>query len=183
MRGYFGIGVERSSKWLNAGNLLRTTHAFGGSFFFFVNPALDFKEVKMADTASSTGSLPVYQFASANELLLPKGCQLVGVELTDDAVDLPRFYHPAQAAYVLGPEMGSLSPEMQKRCDRIVKIPMKFCVNVGIAGAIIMYDRLLTQGQYPVRNMQIDITHPHTHIDTQQEFPHAPKRSHQLRKN
>jgi tRNA G18 (ribose-2'-O)-methylase SpoU len=175
MRGYFGIGVERSSKWLNAGNLLRTTHAFGGSFFFFVDPALNFKEVKLADTASSSGSLPVYQFASADDMLLPRGCQLIGVELTDDAIDLPNFYHPAQAAYILGPEMGSLSPEMQARCHHIIKIPMKFCVNVGIAGAIIMYDRLLTQGQYPARKMQLDINHPMTHIDTTQEFPHVSK--------
>jgi tRNA G18 (ribose-2'-O)-methylase SpoU len=176
MRGYFGIGVERSSKWLNAGNLLRTTHSFGGSFFFFVNPSLDFKEVKLSDTAGSAGSLPVYQYASADELMLPRGCQLIGVELTEDAVDLPHFYHPSRAAYVLGPEMGSLSPEMQARCDQIIKIPMKFCVNVGIAGAIIMYDRLLMQGKYPPRQMKIDIDHPSSFIDTTQEFPHVTKR-------
>jgi tRNA G18 (ribose-2'-O)-methylase SpoU len=177
MRGYFGIGVERSSKWLNAGNLLRTTHAFGGSFFFFVDPSLDFKEVKMSDTAGSSTSLPVYHYGSANELMLPRGCQLIGVELTEDAVDLPRFYHPSQAAYVLGPEMGSLSPEMQARCDHIIKIPMKFCVNVGIAGAIIMYDRLLMQGKYPARKMKIEIDHTPSFIDTTQEFPHVSKRA------
>jgi len=33
---------------------------------------------------------------------LPKGCRLVGVELLDEAVDLPNFAHPQQAAYVLG---------------------------------------------------------------------------------
>jgi tRNA G18 (ribose-2'-O)-methylase SpoU len=173
MRGFFGIGVERSSKWFNAGNLLRTTHAFGGSFFFFVDPALDFREVKATDTAASAGSLPVYRFNSAKDVLLPQKCQLVGVELTDEAIELPSFYHPAQAAYVLGPEKGSLSPEMQSRCDSIIKIPMKFCVNVGIAGAIIMYDRMVMQGQYADRKMQIAIDHPSLHIDTQQEFPHV----------
>jgi tRNA G18 (ribose-2'-O)-methylase SpoU len=143
MRGYFGIGVESSSKIMNAGNLLRTTHAFGGSFFFFVQPVVDMYELQQSDTAKSSGEMPVYKFDSPKELLLPRGCKLVGVELTEDAVDLPRFRHPQQAAYVLGPEKGNLSDAMQERCDFIVKIPMKFCVNVGIAGALVIYDRLL----------------------------------------
>src|SRR5690242_852665 len=134
MRGYFGVGVESSSKIMNAGNLLRTTHAFGGSFFFFVQPVVDMHELQQSDTAKSAGEMPVYKFASPKELILPKDCKLVGVELTEDAVDLPRFRHPQQAAYVLGPEKGNLSDAMQERCDFIVKIPMKFCVNVGIAG-------------------------------------------------
>ena len=41
-------------------------------------------------------------------LRLPKGCALVGVELTDDAVELPVFRHPHAAAYVLGRERGAL---------------------------------------------------------------------------
>lgn len=142
-RGYFGVGVEGSSKIMNAGNLLRTTHAFGGSFFFFVQPAIDTRELRHSDTAASTEGMPVYQFENAGEVLLPKGCKLVGVELTEDAIDLPRFRHPPQAAYIMGPEKGNLSDAMQKRCDHIVKIPMKFCVNVGVAGALVIYDRLM----------------------------------------
>lgn len=143
MRGFFGVGIEGSSKIMNAGNLLRTTHAFGGSFFFFVQPVFDRRELEQSDTARSITGMPVYQFDKPDELILPKGCKLVGVELTEDAVDLPTFRHPSCAAYVLGPEKGSLSPEMQARCDFIVKIPMKFCVNVGVAGAIVIYDRLI----------------------------------------
>ena len=147
MRGFFGVGVEGSHKIMNAGNLLRTTHAFGGSFFFFIRPAFNRQELENSDTARSITGMPVYQFDSANDMVLPRGCKLVGVELTDDAVDLPLFRHPHCAAYVLGPEMGSLSPEMQARCDYIVKIPMKFCVNVGVAGAIVLYDRLINNNR------------------------------------
>jgi tRNA G18 (ribose-2'-O)-methylase SpoU len=85
------------------------------------------------------------------ELQLPRGCTLVGVELTEDAVELPSFHHPTAAAYVLGPERGSLSPALAARCDVLVKIPMKFCVNVGIAGAIVMYDRLISKGRFAQR--------------------------------
>jgi tRNA G18 (ribose-2'-O)-methylase SpoU len=52
------------------------------------------------------------------------------------------------AAYVLGPERGDLSDEMSEKCTHIVRIPTKFCVNVQIAGAIVMYDRLTSLSSY-----------------------------------
>ena len=55
------------------------------------------------------------------------------------------------AAYILGPERGELSPDLAARCDWVIKIPTQFCVNVGIAGAIIMYDRMIALGRYPAR--------------------------------
>ena len=43
MRGYFGIGVENVSKAMNAGAVMRTAHAFGANFSFFVGVrCLDF---------------------------------------------------------------------------------------------------------------------------------------------
>ena len=151
MRGYFAIGVERISKPMNLGNLLRSAHAFGASFFFTVEPAFDAKAVRVSDTSDAAKHLPLYTYASVEELTLPRGCQLVGVELTDDAVELPSFRHPACAAYVLGPERGSLSPELTARRDFVVKIPTRFCVNVGIAGAVVMYDRLIAAGRFARR--------------------------------
>ena len=151
MRGYFGIGVESISKPMNLGNLLRSAHAFGASFFFAIAPAFNAREVALSDTSEAARHLPLYTYRTPADLQLPRGCRLVGVELTDDAVDLPTFKHPLAAAYVLGPERGSLSPEMAGRCDLVVKIPTKFCVNVGIAGAIVMYDRLLSTGRFARR--------------------------------
>jgi hypothetical protein len=84
-------------------------------------------------------------------MMLPRRCRLVGIEFTDESQDLPSFHHPLAAAYVLGPERGSLSPEMAERCDAVVKIPTKFCVNVGVAGAIVMYDRIIAHGRFAPR--------------------------------
>ncbi|MFA4846194.1 MAG: RNA methyltransferase [Patescibacteria group bacterium] len=146
MRGYFGVGVEGISKSFNLGNLVRTSHAFGASFFFTINSELNYQDIRASDTSHAAIHMPMYPYASVAEFALPKDCSLVGVELLDEAVDLPTFRHPVRAAYVLGPEKGSLSPELIARCDHIVKIPMKFCVNVGIAGALVIYDRMLSMG-------------------------------------
>lgn len=151
MRGYFAIGVERISKPMNMGSLMRSAHAFGASFFFAVAPETAVRDARHSDTADSDKHLPFYLYESIDELALPRGCALVGVELTDDAVVLPSFHHPSAAAYIFGPERGDLSEAARGRCAHMVKIPTKFCVNVGVAGAIVMYDRLLSRGGFARR--------------------------------
>jgi tRNA G18 (ribose-2'-O)-methylase SpoU len=150
VRGYFGIGAERISKALNLGNLMRSAHGFGAAFTFTIGADYQALEAR-ADTSKGAQHLPHYNWASPAELVLPKGCRLVGVELLDDAIDLPSFRHPKCAAYVLGPERGSLSPEIVGRCDYVVRIPTSFCVNLAMAGAIVMYDRVRTLGRFPAR--------------------------------
>lgn len=151
MRGYFAVGVESMSKPGNAGNLMRTAHSFGASFFFAITPVVDFQQVRSSDTSGAFDHLPFYQYQTPGELALPDGCRLVGVELVDESIPLPSFRHPQRAAYVLGPERGELSPALQARCDFMVQIPMAFCVNVGVAGAIVMYDRMLSMGRFAER--------------------------------
>ncbi|MFZ1104703.1 MAG: RNA methyltransferase [Hyphomicrobiaceae bacterium] len=149
-RGYFGIGAERISKALNLGNLMRSAHGFGASFTFTIGATYQALEAR-ADTSKGAQHLPHYNWASAAELVLPAGCRLVGVELLDEAIDLPSFQHPRCAAYVLGPERGSLSPELVARCDYVVRIPTSFCVNLAMAGAIVMYDRVRALGRFAPR--------------------------------
>ena len=150
MRGYFDVGVERISKPMNVGNLVRSSHAFGASFFFTVAAQYRAAEAR-SDTSKAPDHMPVYNWASIEDMRLPQGCALVGVELTDDAIEMPSFGHPLRAAYVLGPERGSLSPAMLERCRYVIKIPTTFCINVATAGAIVMYDRIKTLGHYAPR--------------------------------
>lgn len=151
MRGYFAIGVEGISKSYNLGSLMRTSHAFGAAFLFTVNAKYQQREGGKIDTSRAPAHVPLFEWDSIDDMDLPKGVQLVAIELTEDAVDLPSFRHPMQAAYILGPEKGSLSPEMTARADHVVKIPTRFCVNVAMAGALVMYDRLRCLGSFPAR--------------------------------
>ena len=149
-RGYFAIGVEGISKPVNLGNLLRSAHAFGASFVFTIGA--DERALEMrADTSKADTHLPLYHWPSLAELALPKGCSLVGVEILDEAADLPSFPHPVRAAYVLGPERGALTPELAARCQHLVRIPAAFSLNLAPAGAIVMYDRLRSLGRFAAR--------------------------------
>lgn len=151
MRGYFAIGAEGMSKPMNLGALMRSGHAFGASFLFTVAADARLRDVYKADTSRSADHVPYYAWDTIADMALPRGCALVGVEITDEAVELPEFKHPLQAAYVLGRERGSLSPQMLARCVAVVRIPTRFSLNVGLAGALVMYDRLLSHGGYGER--------------------------------
>lgn len=135
---------------MNIGNIFRTAHAFDASFVFTVNAHYSVRRSK-SDTARSTSHTPFYEWDAMDDLVLPKGCAMVGVELVDEAVDLPSFRHPARAAYILGPEKGSLGPETLAMCDHIIKIPTKFCINVATAAAIVLYDRTISLGKFRLR--------------------------------
>ena len=149
-KGYFAIGAERMSKALNLGNLMRSAHGFGSSFTFTVEATYQALEAR-ADTSKGQWHIPHYNWTSAGDMALPQGCKLVGVELLEDAIDLPSFRHPLRAAYILGPEQGSLSEELLARCSYVIRIPTSFCVNVAMAGAIVMYDRVRSMARFAER--------------------------------
>jgi tRNA G18 (ribose-2'-O)-methylase SpoU len=150
-RGYFGIGVEGVSKSANVGALLRTAHAFGAAFCFVVGAGFDARAGRLADTADTPEHVPLWRFPSVEAFSLPQRCALVGVELLDDAIELPSFRHPVNAAYVLGPERAGLSPAMLRRCRHVVRIPTRFALNMAVAAALVLYDRLLQHGRFAER--------------------------------
>ncbi len=150
MRGYFGIGVEGVSKAMNAGNLYRSANAFGASFMFTV-AAVYAADDATSDTSDAPGQVPFYRFETVETLQLPEGCALVGVEVHDDAVELPSFRHPRRAAYVLGMERMGLSDDMISCCDHLIRIPTKFSLNLASAGVVVMYDRLISLRRFGAR--------------------------------
>lgn len=136
---------------MNLGAIMRTGHAFGASFVFSVGAPHRLRDMERSDTAKSADQAPYYPWPDIDAMRLPQGCALVGVELCPEARDLPSFRHPLCAAYLLGPEKGDLSEAARARCDHIVRIPTVFCVNLAIAGAIVMYDRTLSMGGFAPR--------------------------------
>jgi tRNA G18 (ribose-2'-O)-methylase SpoU len=150
-RGYFGIGVEGASKSANVGALLRTAHAFGAHFCFIIGAGWDARAGGHADTAETPAHVPLWRFGGPAEFQLPERCVLVGIELSENAIDLPSFRHPPSAAYVLGPERASLSPALLRRCRHVVRIPTRFALNLAVAGALVLYDRLLQHGRFAER--------------------------------
>jgi hypothetical protein len=142
MKGYFGIGVE-GSKAMNVGTLFRTAHAFGASFVFTVRAQYNRREGSHSDTSDTPRSVPTYHFADLSTFRLPLGCRLVGVEISDDAIELPSFRHPRQAAYILAPSARGCRPS-SGALRLFGQDPHSLLDQPGCGAALVMYDRLLT---------------------------------------
>lgn len=149
--GYFGIGVEGVSKSANVGALLRTAHAFGAAFCFTIATGWDACAARRADASDSPSHVPLWRFPDIASLAVTPRCVLVGVELMENAIEMPSFRHPSNAAYVLGRERSALSPELQARCQHVVRIPTRFALNLSLCGALVLYDRLLQNGRFAER--------------------------------
>ncbi len=75
---------------------------------------------------------------------LPKASP-IAVELRPNSESLVDFIHPGADSppiYVFGPEDGSLSGPVVKRCHRFVVIPSFECLNLATSVAAVLYDRM-----------------------------------------
>lgn len=70
------------------------------------------------------------------------GYTIVGLEQSPDSVTLAKFKPTKKVALILGREVEGIEPEVLKKCDINVEIPMhgaKESFNVAVAAAIAMY--------------------------------------------
>lgn len=139
-RGYFGIALYHPKREVNVGSLMRTAALLGASFVAVVGKRF---RPQGSDTLKSYRHIPYFEFESIDKLfkMVPFECQVVGIELTDQAQELKSFSHPKQAIYLLGAEDHGLPKEVLDRCHKVVKLQGEFSMNVAVAGSIVLYHR------------------------------------------
>ncbi len=141
MRGYYGIGVENLKSATNLGTLFRSAYTFGANFMFCTGKRY---RHQASDTTKAWRHVPLYQYDDIEELMknMPYQCKLVGVEVADNSLDIITFKHPERCIYLLGAEDTGLSDNAINACDHIVEIKnLSQCLNVAVAGSIMMYER------------------------------------------
>jgi len=139
MRGYFGIGIEKTKNAVNIGTLWRSANILGASFVFTIGKRY---KKQCSDTLVSWRHIPLYHYETIDDLVIPYSCLLIGVELIENAKPLATFKHPQRAIYLLGSEDSGLSSNALKQCHDIIVLPGKYSLNVSVAGSIVMYDRI-----------------------------------------
>lgn len=144
-RGFFAIGVFHSKSKENLGTLWRSAAAFGANFLFTVGRRYTHQPT---DVGHCTRHIPLFHFQDIDCLKehVPLGCYLIGVELSEQSIQLPRYSHPERACYLLGAEDHGLNAESLSRCFQVVQIPhAEKCLNVATAGSIVLYDRAVKE--------------------------------------
>ena len=139
-RGYFGIGIENTKTKANIGTLWRSAYGLGASFIFVIG---DRYKHQASDTVKAERHIPMYHYDTFDEFYknIPQDCSLIGVELHNRARELSGYGHPERAVYLLGAEDSGLSNQAIDKCDSMIQFESKHCLNVSVAGSIVMYDR------------------------------------------
>ena len=138
--GYCPIGVYHPKKAVNVGTLWRSAHALGAAGIFTIGRRYD---RQASDTTAAFRHVPLTHYATVDDLRdhLPFGCPLIGVETTGD-VPSAAYAHPERACYLLGSEDHGLPPDVLAACHAVLRLPGAYCLNVAVAGSLVLYDRM-----------------------------------------
>lgn len=141
----FGIGIVNVKHEVNVGALLRAAYNFGATFVFTIGRR--YKRMS-TDTMNATSRIPLFHCGAVSDLntITPFGWPRVAVELSYAAEDILQYTHLKRCVYILGPEDGNLPDSVMEACHTTIVIPTRRCMNVGVAAAVVMYDRLLSVG-------------------------------------
>lgn len=140
MRGYFGIGIERTKTAPNVGTLWRSADLFGAAFMFTIGRRYSREN---SDTMKSWKGIPLFHYQTIDELQTPMSCPIVGIELTDKSEAVEDFVHPERCIYLLGAEDHGLTRAALSRCHKLIQLPGRRSMNVAAAGTVVLYDRYL----------------------------------------
>lgn len=149
----------------NVGSLLRTADGLGVEKVYFTGytpypessnderlPHLSRKiDAQIAKTALGAEQLVSWQHRDDIEPLVAElkaaGFFVAALEQTKNSVSIADFSFPDNVALVVGREVEGIEPEVIKRCDQAVEIPMsgkKESFNVAQAAAMALYNLKFT---------------------------------------
>lgn len=139
-RGYFGIGILNPKTEENIGTLWRSAYSMGASFIYTIGKRY---KKQASDTPQSWKHIPLFHYDTFDDfyLSIPYDCKLIGIELDERSISLNDFKHPERCVYLLGAEDSGISKEAINKCHELVVIPASICLNVSVAGSIVLYDR------------------------------------------
>ena len=139
-RGYFGIGIEHTKTETNVGTLWRSADIMGAQFIFTIGRRY---RKQASDTTKAWRHKPLYHFEDFDQFYkhMPLDCRLVGIEIDDAAESLHGYCHHERCIYLLGAEDHGLTNRALSSCHDLIVIPGSRCLNVAVAGSIVMYDR------------------------------------------
>jgi len=141
MRGYFGIGILHAKTGFNIGTLWRSARILGAQFIFTIGRRY---KNQPSDTTKAWRHIPLFHYENVAQFRagLPHDCRVIGVELDPRAHRISNYVHPERCVYLLGAEDHGLTREALTACHELVVLPGNICMNVAVAGSIVMFDRI-----------------------------------------
>ena len=146
-RGYYGIGIYHVKTGFNIGTLWRSAYIYGADFIFTIGKRY---KKQASDTLCTYRHVPLWHFTNFRDFKdhIPYSAQIICVEIADGTESLATFKHPEQAIYLLGAEDDGLPEDILKGRKKVcIPSVRSYCLNVAVAGSIIMYDRFVKRNK------------------------------------
>ena len=142
------IVLDNIRSAFNVGSIFRSADGAGNvKKIYLCGITTDIDNPKLDKTAlGATDMIPSQHYDTtleAIEELKEKGISIYCVELTKDAQNFQKIEYPKKVALVFGHEKKGVDPEILKRADKIIYIPMrgrKESLNVANCASIILYE-------------------------------------------
>lgn len=139
LRGYSCVGIWEPKNPANVGAVLRAAGCFGVDLIALQGTRYKHRHT-FTDTQKAWRHIPMIETSDLWSLL-PRECVGVAVDIVEGAIELPQYVHPERAFYVFGGEDRTLDQRILGWCRDKVVIPSRFCLNLGAAVNVVLYDR------------------------------------------
>jgi len=141
MRGFAAIALDNPKYGENVGGAMRAAGVYGAAMVIVAGQR--FKTLKKfpTDTMKAWKHMPVIEVDDVFDAI-PKGCVPIAVEIISGAQLLPKYTHPEQAMYIFGAEDQTLGHQILDRCQDIIMIPTRRCMNLAATVNVVLYDRM-----------------------------------------
>lgn len=131
----------------NLGTIIRTADAVGAGAVILSKGCTDAYSPKVVrSTMSSIFNIPIFEKSDeVLDELKNNGYKIYTGALCDDATELFSCNLKGRAVLVVGNEGNGVRPEIIKKSDVVIKIPMKGkaeSLNVSVSAAVLMYEHL-----------------------------------------
>lgn len=143
-RGHCSIGLFQPKYDSNIGGAYRAAFCYGADLIVVKGRR---HKRYIQDTTKAYKHIPTLHTQEDIFDLVPYGAVPVAIELADKAKSLVKYTHHIRAFYIFGPEDGSLSNDIIKRCRDTVYVPTTTCMNLAATVNVVLYDRLSKLGR------------------------------------
>ena len=141
MRGFCGIGLYHPQKDVNIGGALRAAGCYEADFIAIQGRKL---QNYASNTVKAERHIPLFHVKHFEDII-PYNCISIAVEIYPKARCIFDYVWPERSFIIFGPESSSLGKEVFSFCRDIVYIPTKYCLNLAVCVATVLYDRKMKQ--------------------------------------
>lgn len=136
------IGLHIPKNAANLANIRRVVSCYGGGEIIVTGNRIQMEARNPRPLRDRRYDDAPITFTRNYDMPFPEGYMPIAIEVNGSENLVFSDHHLIEKPfYILGPEDGSIPPQILRKCHRVIAIPTVHCLNLGIAVSTILFDR------------------------------------------